>query len=400
MSSSGLASILYVDDEPNALEGVARLLRGRFAVTVADSGAAALDLLQAAGPFAVIMSDLRMPGMDGIRLLERARELAPYTVRVLLTGYADLEAAIAAVNDGHVFRFLTKPCPPDVLLQGLQAAVEQYRLITAEPVLLEQTLHGSIKTLTDLLALLQPALFGRATRAKRHVSALADELNIQDRWYIEVAAMLSQIGAVTLPAETASKVYHGLPLTDEERQKVERLPARAEALLASIPRLEPVREIIRYQAKHYDGKGVPRDDVSGTRIPLGARMLKIVLDFDVLQAQGRTATQALDLMKVRAGHYDRELLEAFSTVCERQSAGESEVLELPLRMVQRGMVFVEDVRTWSGLLLIARGQEMTENLLERVRNLSPYVRVVEPVRVRRAATAEAKQSAEAGSIRP
>lgn len=396
MSTNGLPSILYVDDEPNALEGIARLLRGRFAVTTVPSGAAAMQALQEGGPFAVIMSDLRMPGMDGVSLLEKARELAPYTVRVLLTGHADLQAAIAAVNEGHVFRFLMKPCPPDVLLRGLQAAVEQYRLITSERVLLEQTLHGSIKTLTEMLALLQPALFGRAARAKRHVSALSEALHVPDRWCIEVAAMLSQIGAVTLPPETASKVYHGLALTDEERAKVERLPARAEALLASIPRLEPVREIIKYQAKHYDGKGVPRDDVSGTRIPLGARMLKIVLDFDLLQAQGNTSTQALDLMKVRPGYYDRDLLDAFASLCEQQTAGESEILDLPLRSVQPGMIFVEDVRTWSGLLLIARGQEMTESLVERVRNLSSCVRVIEPVRVTRPGWPARRAAVEAG----
>jgi response regulator RpfG family c-di-GMP phosphodiesterase len=144
---------------------------------------------------AVIMSDMRMPGMDGATFLARARQVAPDAVRMLLTGQADVDAAAAAINEGQIFRFLTKPCPPPMLLAAFASAVEQHELITAERVLLEQTLHGSIKTLTDVLALVSPTSFGRATRIKQLVSDLAERLAIRERWQVEVAAMYRSLAA-------------------------------------------------------------------------------------------------------------------------------------------------------------------------------------------------------------
>lgn len=132
--------ILCVDDEPHILEAFQRQFREQFAIETAVGGERALAAIAEHGPFAVVVSDLRMPDMDGIRLLSTIRERAPETVRILLTGYADLQAAIEAVNAGHIFRFLTKPCPSETLAKALEAGLAQYRLITAEKALLEQTL--------------------------------------------------------------------------------------------------------------------------------------------------------------------------------------------------------------------------------------------------------------------
>lgn len=267
-----------------------------------------------------------------------------------------------------------------MLLKALHASAEQHRLVTAERVLLEETLHGSVKALSDILALAAPAAFGRAMRAKQHATRLASRLSVPDRWQVEVAAMLSQIGCITLPAETVDKLYHGQDLREDERAMAEQLPALAEHLVASIPRLEGVRRILAYQAKHFDGQGVPRDGVHGEKIPLGARILKVVLDFDALEAQGLSAGLALDTMRGRAGHYDPEVLEAFAEVVGSATQG-IEVREVRLRELRPGMVFAQDVTTRSGVLLIARGQEVNASLLQRVRNFSPHIGVIEPIRV-------------------
>jgi len=380
MTTPDLARVLCVDDEPNVLDGLTRNLRRHFQVVTAVGAPAALEVLGREASFAVVVSDLRMPGMDGVSFLARVRESAPDTVRVLLTGQADLAAAIAAVNEGNIFRFLSKPCPPELLLPALSAAAEQHRLITAERVLLEQTLHGSIKTLTDILALASPAAFGRATRAKQHVSALADLLAVPDRWQVEVAAMLSQIGCVTLPPETAEKLYHGQPLSEAERAMTDRLPELAVQLLANIPRLEPVREILVYHHKHFDGSGSPRDGVRGDQLPWGARALKIILDLDTLEAQGVRTGFAFDTLRGRAGWYDPVLVEALAEMLA-SAAPAVEVRELRLREVKAGMVFGEDVTTASGLLLIARGQEVTAGLLGRIHNFSKTLGVREPIRM-------------------
>ena len=378
--------ILCIDDEPNVLEALVRTLRRHFAVATAPSGETGLETIARDGPFAVVVCDMRMPGMDGATLLRRARETAPDTVRVLLTGHADLDAAIAAVNEASIFRFLCKPCAPDVLLPALQAAAEQHRLVTAERVLLQETLQGSIKMLTDALALANPLAFGRATRAKQLVSRVTAHVGAKDGWAVEVAAMLSQVGCVTLPALTVEKIYHGRPLDAHEQAMADRLPSLAVQLLANIPRLEPVREIILHHDKRCDGRAA--------RLPWGSRLLKIVLDWDTLEAQGVAGQIALQTLRSRKGWYDPELLQVLAEVLGA-SAGEFEVREMPLRAVRRGMVFADDVATRTGVVLIARGQEVTASLLERVRNFSEKIGVREPVRliVPAATTAPVKKRA-------
>jgi len=307
--------------------------------------------------------------MDGVTLLSAVRNLAPDTVRVLLTGYADLEAAIAAVNEGNIFRFLNKPCPTEVLLRALGSSVDQHRLIMAERVLLEQTLRGSLKTLTEILALVNPVAFGRAIRARRLINELAALEKVSDPWQAEIAAMLAQIGWVTLPTETTQKLYQGAALDPCEQAVVDNLPTLTEQLLANIPRLEPVREILHYKDKHYDGQGLPHNSIRGDAIPWGARALKAVSDLDILESQGYSVEVALDTMRVRIGWYDPTVLEAIARL-QGDKPRDATVIKVPLPAVQPGMTFAEDVKTRSGVLLIARGQEVTPSLVVRIKNLA------------------------------
>jgi len=365
--------VLCVDDEPQVLQGLALHLRQRFEVVSATSGAQGLELVASAGPFAVVLSDMRMPGMDGAAFLAKVRETAPDTVRMLLTGHAEVNAAIAAVNQGQIFRFLVKPCPPDQLRMAFEAAAEQHRLITAERVLLEQTLHGSIKTLVDILSITNPVAFGRAGRVRQLVRELAEALGLPDRWQLEVAAMLSQLGSVTLPDETARKYFAGEALTRDERAMVERLPDVTERLLANIPRLEPVREILAIQAGRRVSGGA-----SEARA-MAANALKIALDFDEIESRGVPLEEALDTLRGRTGAYVPQVLEALLT-CKGVGAVRQELREVPLRGLAVGMVLAEDLKTRTGLLLVARGFEITPSFIERARNFADgYVR--EPVRV-------------------
>lgn len=130
--------ILFVDDEANALAGYERNLHREFLVTTATGGEQALEALNANGPFAVIVSDMRMPGMNGAELLARVRANSPDTVRMLLTGHSDLNAAISAVNEGQIFRYLTKPCEKSVLVEAVKSCIEQYRLRSNEKALIKK----------------------------------------------------------------------------------------------------------------------------------------------------------------------------------------------------------------------------------------------------------------------
>ncbi len=373
MEGKERARILCVDDEPNILEGLRLHLRRGYQVVTAGSGKEGLSQLQQQGPFAIVVSDMRMPEMNGAAFLAQVRQQAPDSVRMLLTGQAEIEAAIAAINEGQIFRFLTKPCQPQVLLAACEAAAEQHRLITAERVLLQQTLHGCIRALSEVLAQANPMAFGRATRIKQYVARMAVQLSLKDTWEIEVAAVLSQVGYAILPPQVVEKMTHGQALSSTEQAMVEKLPQMAEQLIGHIPRLEGVREIVVRQNQRFDATQ------NAESIPLGSRLLKIAQDYDVLEAQDVPQQTTFQIMRGRTGLYDPQLLATFAAMMT--SAGQAEeIREVRLRELQPGMTLVDHVRTTTGTLLIARGYEITPGLMERMRNFPPGL-VREPLRV-------------------
>jgi response regulator RpfG family c-di-GMP phosphodiesterase len=379
MDQPARVRLLCVDDEPNVLDGLSLHLRRRFDVLTATSGAAALDTLEKDRSVAVVISDMRMPGMDGAAFLAKARDRFPEVVRMLLTGQSDMQSAISAVNDGQIFRFLTKPCPPPQLLAAAEAASEQHRLLTAERVLLEQTLHGSIRVLADILSLASPLAFGRSNRLKALVGELAEKLDVTERWPVEIAAILSQLGCVSLPDELAEKVYVGAALDEAEQKIVDRIPELTEQLLGNIPRLELVRGILSRFAKQQRVDDTLPEDPAKRTMDLGARLLRAAFDYDVLEAQGSTAQRALDTLRGRGERYDASVLKALSELRSGVVAKE-EVRELPLSGLKVGMVFVEDVRLLNGALLCARGYEVNAGFLQRASNFRPGS-VKEPLRV-------------------
>lgn len=371
--------ILFVDDEVNILAGFKRQLRKEFDMETALGPEEGLRILNEHGPFAVVVSDLRMPVMDGIAFLGKVRSMYPDTVRMVLSGNADLKTAIKAVNEGNIFRFLTKPCHPDTLSKILTTGIEQYRLINAEKELLEKTLKGSIKVMTDLLSLANPEAFGRSSRIKRYVSQVAVFMGITDLWRLETAAMLSQVGFVILPQETLVKLYRGEELGGEEQQVFDMHPVITADLLRNIPRLEEVAQIIEYQDKHFDGTGKPIDDRKGEQIPLGARILKAVLDLDMLNTTGMSKKEALARIKTREGWYDPAVIRAIEMALGVQQA--YEVISVQVRELKGGMILGQDVTTEQGKLLISKGQEVSQPLVERLKNVAEVARVKEPIRV-------------------
>lgn len=371
-------TVLLVDDEPAVLDGLVRNLRNDFDLHTAASGRAALDALRAAA-FAVVVSDLRMPGMDGVTVLSYAQDLAPDTVRILLTGQADLDAATRAVNLGQIFRFLTKPIAAKDLVTVLRGAVRQHQLQTAERDLLESTLQGAIQTLLDTLALANPLAFARATRIQQLVTRMLDVLDINERWQIEIAAGPSQLGAVTLPPSVAEKLHAGAFLDAEEHELVERLPHFGEQLLKNIPRLEEVRAIIRLQDQRFDGRAPDEFGPAGQDIPFGARLLKVALVADRLTAGGASLSDARSELAADAAAYDPVLLRAIDLLLED---AEHRVRPVDLAELSEGMVLAKDILDQDGRLLVGAGQKISRNLIERVRNFDRTSGVVQPLYVR------------------
>jgi len=373
------ARVLCVDDEPNVLEGLRRVLRNSFEITVSAGANEALTCLGQSEEFAVIVSDLRMPVMDGITFFERAREIAPDSTRVLLTGNADLQSALDAVNRGAVFKYLTKPCSPAVLHREIHAAAEQYRHTVDSRALLDQILEGSIKALSEVLALSNPVGFRRATRVKGIVAAIAERLGYTEHWPVEMAAVLSPIGTLGLPPDTLAKLYAGGRLTYLERKHVERLPRVAGDLIASIPRLDEVTEILVHQNLRFDG-GAGRNAPLGDAIPWGARLLKVVFDFDLVESQGLSPAAAIGVLRGREGWYDPDFLAALAEHCGYGSAAQR-VIEIELAETRAGMIFMEDLRTTTGIMLLARGHVVTDRLAQRIRSSLHMLEARQKVRV-------------------
>jgi response regulator RpfG family c-di-GMP phosphodiesterase len=367
-----LPSILCVDDESRVVDGLALHLRRDYQVLTANGGHSALQLLKEKGAPAVIVSDMRMPGMDGAVLLKHVKHLYPETTRILLTGDTGRDAAIAAVNEGQIFRFLTKPCPPDHLRSAIDAGVTYHRLQRAEKVLLQETLIGCIKALVDILAITNPVAFGRATRVKRLATDLAAATGNSGVWQLDAAAMLSQIGYISLPVELVEKLYYGKRLTPEERSLADGAPYVARKLLGRIPRLESVMEIL---AASQD----PKNDIPEGLIKLSAGILRLVLDYDAHLAQGLAPGAAISAIRAQIIRHDSILIDGLEVLVGAAVATQ-EISEVCVGRVTPGMVFMDDLRTSVGTMLVPKGFEVTETFLERMRNFGPGI-LQEKVRV-------------------
>jgi len=236
--------VLFVDDEARLLEGLAQLLRKDYDVHLATSGPDALQKLRDIKDVSVVVSDFRMPQMDGATFLHEVMARAPQATRILLTGEAGLEGAKDAVNKGQIFRFLTKPCPQDQLKAALDAGIDHHRLLNAERTVMQETLLECIAALMEVLAVTNPVAFGRAQRLKGLVSQIAERLGMGQFWQLEAAALLSQIGYFAETPTLAEKIYYGRPLTPAEQERAKVVPATGSKLLEHIPRLEPVIQIL------------------------------------------------------------------------------------------------------------------------------------------------------------
>ncbi|MFH0785063.1 MAG: HD domain-containing phosphohydrolase [Pseudomonadota bacterium] len=370
--------ILFVDDEENILQSLKRELRKRFDIYTAESGVLALEILKDKGPFAVIVSDMRMPVMDGIQLLSTVKDLYPDTVRLMLTGNADQGTAIEAVNKGQIFRFLNKPCSTSVLVMALALALRQHRLITAEKELLDKTLKGSVTVLSELLSLANPIAFSSGLRIKNLVIHLAEQMNLHNLWQFEIAALMSQIGCVTLPNDLLNKIYAGLPLDAEEEAMYRNHPQVGSKLLEKIPRLEMVAAIINHQLRAYDA--FPASSELHEDVCIGAQILKIAIDFDSLLHRGCRRFEALAKLKEEEGLYNPEILKILAKL--KLDEEHEKIIAVDVQGISVGMIIEQDIVSANGILILPKGQEVTWSLLQGLKNFSRQVEIREPILVR------------------
>lgn len=371
MTKTSNRRVLFVDDEPNVLSALTRNLRAVFEISNAESGQAALDMLSAAAsPFAAVVSDMRMPKMDGAAFLSRVKELSPTSTRLLLTGDSDIKSAIKAVNEGQIFRFLCKPCPPDALTSAVEAAVEQHALVTAERDIMERTLSAVVKTLGDVLSLSDPELFRRATLVKGYVSQVVRGLGLEGGWQLEVAAALHTLGLVALPRELVHHSKSLTPLTVEDKKQLAAHPETAHRILVAIPRLEDVALIVAQQSSE------PEQGPEWVR--RGARLLRFAKRVEERVGRGATLSDALDALATTANDEEKRFLGALRSAHAEAMAPRA----LKARDLKARMVLDEDVKTREGALVLPKGHELSTVLVERLRQYAESRRLEEPIHVR------------------
>lgn len=376
------SKVLCVDDDAYMLTGIQRNLRKQFEIDTAVGSLAALEKMEHDGPFAVIVADMQMPGLNGVELLNIARQKHPDTVRVMLTGNADQRTATEAVNRGHIFQFLNKPCSPDKLAAVLTDGIKQYRQVAAERELLENTLNGSVKVLMEILSLADPVSFGRSQTLRDYARQVARALQIPSSWELELASMLSQIGCVSVPPALNYKARSGFGLTGPEKDILQRVPQVGSELLANIPRLQAVARIVRYQAKHFDGSGFPQDAVQGEEIPLESRILKVLSDLLQLEAKKLSKFKALEHLQKQAGWYDPTVLAALPRsfdLAPHPELPQKRSVAVNFADLHAGQVLLSDVKTNDDVLIVTAGTKISPLLMERLKNFAVLSGLKEPI---------------------
>jgi CheY-like chemotaxis protein len=368
--------ILFVDDEENILRGFERTLRSQFEMETAVGAQEGLAAVASRGPYAVVVSDLRMPGMNGVQFLSEVRKSSPDTVRLILSGNGDFESVVASVNEGSIFQFLTKPCPAEKLRNALNTALKQYDLITAERELLEETLNGSVGMMIEVLSVVNPLAFSRASRIRAYVRQMANQLRLPNLWEFDLAAMLSQIGCIAVPPEILEKVDAQMTLSKEELRTFTSHPSIGHSLISKIPRLEVIAEMVRYQLTPLRDL---RDPKISDVVAVGAQMLMIAMFFDERVSRGGPPAAALKYMRERPETYQASTVSAIEMA--EVSTVELAKKAVSLRDLKAGMVVQDDIRAKNGLFLVGKSQVISEVLLARLRNFAITTGLVEPFQV-------------------
>lgn len=375
--------IMFVDDEQHILTSYRRIFRKEYQISTALGPDTGLNLIKEKGPFAVVVSDMRMPGMNGVQFLSKIKDLSPDTIRIMLTGYADFNTAMEAVNEGNIFRFLTKPCPPDSLLKVIKDALRQYELVKAEQILLSKTLKGSIKVLIEILSMVDQQSFSRAIQMRDFIRKLNTAKIITTNWETEIAVLLTRIGQVTVPNTVISKWNKGEELSKAESEMIQKIPQIGHDLLVNIPRLDSVAKVVLYQNKGYDGSGFPNDEIKGVQIPHSARIIKILNDLLDIEEGGISRGEASAKLNANSELYDPNLLNVIlKNIGPVKSELRTRAIKpepIGLKYLKIGHQLVEGIETEAGQLLVMAGQEITESVLIRIRNWATLYKIKEPI---------------------
>ena len=407
-------TLLFVDDEPGILSSLRRLFRPQgYRIYIAESGAAGLEIL-AKESIDLVISDMRMPEMDGATFLKEVRSRWPKVMRILLTGYADITSTVAAINHGEIYRYIAKPWDDNEIVTIVREALERMHLekenqrlsaltlaqndeLKALNTSLEQKVAERTAELRQALAFVEQShgelkksfltsvqvfagvielrsgsvgsqMSGHGRRVAEHARSVAQRMGLSDNEVqnVMLAGLLHDIGKLGLPDELLSKPFN--TLTGEQRALVMKHPLIGQNILMGIEKFKEAAVLVRHHHECYDGSGYP-DHLTGIAIPQGSRILQVVNEYDSLQIGTlvqrplKPAEAMTFLIENRGKRYDPVAVDAFSKlISETQKTG---ISEAPLRTMhlKPGMVLTRDQVHRDGYMLLARGSVLTSEII-------------------------------------
>jgi response regulator RpfG family c-di-GMP phosphodiesterase len=379
--------VLVVDDDKSILALYTKQFQNVVEIFTAENPEKALEIFKNNGPFALVVSDFKLPSMNGLEFLAETEKISPETVRILLTGFANLELAIKAINEGRVFKFLTKPCSNKEMASSFIAGIQLYRKVKGEKDTLERTFSGCVQMLTDVISLSTPMAFGKARKLKALAKKVGPSLNLDNQWDFETAAMFSQLGYVTLPHQLLEKLQLKISPSAIEEQMLAKVPESGEKLLKNIPRLENIAKIVRYSSKNYDGSGFPEDEIALNDLPVESRALKILDAICRLEEDTDDFEVISNKIRESEGKFDPQLSEKILSQLEISSLNqihdEIEIIKVPISELKISDILLTDVETSEGKLLFSGGNEVTNIILNKLINYAEITTIVEPITIKR-----------------
>lgn len=355
--------VMFVDDDVALLKSLERNLCFDYNLCIAESGPRALELMAKQEPFSVIITDMRMPVMDGMHFIEEARKASPETIYIMLTGNQDVDTAIKAVNHGHVFRFLTKPCETEDIKTAINAALRQYELVHAEKELLQKTFVGAVNMMTDVVETLHPDTLQQSQRVDSIMRHCEETLAFNGGWEFRLAARLSLVGQALLPCDEQLKLQQLTPTDPESQQLLEKVAATSARLIARIPRLERVSQILLKQAVA-DGSAFLRP-CEGGDADLGASLLRVAVHWSSMINNGLIPEDAVQELKQVIPHLPQQLEVALLQLDTPDT--DYQPVEVSLPVLVEGMVLYDNVLSEDGALLLRSGRRLTVPIIEKLK---------------------------------
>jgi len=393
--------VLFVDDEENLLNSFISLMRKEdIDVHILQDSTQIDSMLSEKGPFALILSDQRMPGLNGAELLAKVALNNSETIRVLVTGYSDYNETVQAINNGGISQYISKPWNDDKLKEIINSLVQQYNLEQENKFLLNElklknskltelldgTILNSTHLLVDILSYINPNAAAQTEKVKELGIPILNKINNlspKDIWEIKIALDLFNLGIAVLPS------WVQIVLNKEGLDSINRFDVSkdhqllAAKLLEKIPGFEGVAKIIKFSNKNWDGSGIPEDiEISKYKLPIGSRLLKILLDFNKLQFSNYKDIELLKSMTKKPNKYDIDLLKLIIKSYTVKKTIKIKQIKVFPKELKPGMVVLDTIQTLSGVKLINSNTILTNTSITAIRSWEKLRDKIEPINVK------------------